>query len=456
MRFCFLASCFISAAVLGSCAKILGWGITLWAIEEPAIPSGTVMPVYIKSNINQVWVAGVPEAYRNGEPGFGKIEIPLSKLELVGSKNAAQKRAEDFSPLALLYGETAQDGLPIRVEPDNSARRSYRLRRGEVIKILEEIAGSPPISASGEPLPGVWYKVLTENGSVGYCFSYRLRLFEHPGGPFAPSQAAAAAAAKEEPEADPELDRVLSKDWHPESYGAMTAAGKIDLAALTRRWRFSPGQDAGTAHIYVPEANLTFPYTAIRREGPRLWRFEGSSLHMRLRSDTVLEAQFTEEGGALRMLVFVTLPFSVDDLIVQETARQETLFQHIYGLGPSFNSVHYGTLVFTPDGRFSWAGADFPVPSGSAESNEKSGRVNMGFFLDPPLAAWYDGAFSLSIENTGMEDTGAELHFLYILDNQGLRLEYAPPASLDGLTVSRQAESPVVIYFFKAERPPVF
>jgi hypothetical protein len=400
------------------------------------------MPVYIKSNINQVWVVGVPEAYRKDGSAFDKLEVPLSKLELVGGRIAAQKRAESFSALALLYGETMQDGLPIRSDPDNSTRRTYRLRRGEVIKVLEEAPGNPPISASGEPLPGVWYKVLTENGSVGYCFSYRLRLFEHAGGPLG-----AAPFAEEEKEDDPELDRILAKTWHPESYGEMIAKGRIDLDALSRRWRFSPGQDAGIAHIYVPEANLTFPYTAIRREGTRFWRFDGSSLQMRLRSDSVLEAQCTEADGALRTFVFVTLPATVDDLIVQETARLETLFKNLYDAGPSFHSVNYGTLSFSPEGRFSWTGFDFLVPRIIPPGAVGEGAVNTGFFLDTALAAWYDGAFSLYFEAADLS-----VHFLYILDNQGLRLEYVPEAALSGITVMRQTEPPVVIYFFRADR----
>jgi hypothetical protein len=155
---------------LGACNRQLGWGLLLWSSEEPAIPSGTVLPVYIRSNINHTWVVGIPESYRSASQGTDKFEIPIAKLELVGSKNAARKRAAAFSRLALTYGETLQDGLPIRSEPDNAARRTYRLKMGEVIKILEEVDGNPPISTTGEPLSGAWYRVLTENGSEGYCF----------------------------------------------------------------------------------------------------------------------------------------------------------------------------------------------------------------------------------------------------------------------------------------------
>jgi len=39
--------------------------------------------------------------------------------------------------------------------------------------------------------------------------------------------------------------------------------------------------------------------------------------------------------------------------------------------------------------------------------------------------------------------------FIYAIDPQGLRMEYVPETSLDGVTVVRRASSPVVIYFFR-------
>jgi hypothetical protein len=80
----------------------------------------------------------------------------------------------------LTYAEAVQDGLPIRSEPDNGARRVYRLKQGEIVKVLSRAERSPAMSGD-TPLPGEWLKVLTDDGSSGYCFSYRLKLFEHTG-----------------------------------------------------------------------------------------------------------------------------------------------------------------------------------------------------------------------------------------------------------------------------------
>jgi hypothetical protein len=433
------------SALLGSCSRLLGWGVLLWSTEDPAIPSGTVLPVYIRSNIDQVWVVGIPDAYRNTGQETNKFEIPLWQLELSGRKSAAQTRAAEFAEYAGLYAETIQDGLPIREEPDNSARRVYRLRMGQIIKILAKVDGNPAISAAGDPLPGNWYRALTEDGTVGYCFSYRLRVFEHTGGPLRVDPVAPAA-----PQEDPELEQLLSRSWHAEWYGTMLSSRKIDLEDLRKRWRFTPGADTGTAHLYLPTVDLSFSYTGIQNIGNRAWRFEGAPLQMRLQSDTVLTVQYTENGGALRSAIFVALPMDPEDLIAQETERRLALFRNLYAFGPSFQSANYGILSFTGNGRFTWTGNNILVPQIIPASALGSGSVDMGLFLSSELEERYTGAFTLRFD--GIAGAGAEVHFMSATDDQGLRIEHVPPDNLEGVTVVRRAATPTILYFFKTER----
>jgi hypothetical protein len=425
-----------------SCERTLGWGMLLWSTEDPDIPSGTILPVYIRSNIDQVWVAGIPEAYRpTKRDGLDKFEIPLPQLELIGGRSAALKRAEEFKEYALLYAETLQDGLPIRETPDNGSRRVYRLRAGEIIKVLSRNEGEPAISTTGDPLPGDWYQVLTRDGNTGYCFSFRLRFFEHRGG------ALTVEHIETEEAEDPDLEIVLSQNWYPESYGTMIASGKIDIEELDKKWRFFPGQDSGLARIRTAELDLTFPYTNIKRDGTRSWHFEGASLQMTLRSESLLAVQYSNDGGAMRTLLFVPLPTSPEDLIVQETERRNTLYQNIVLQGPHFTSSNYGTLSFAANGRFIWNGNSLLVPHIIPPSTLDSGAVEMRLFLGPSLEGLYNGAFTLRFDSA--EAGGFPVHFLYTLDSQGLRLEHISGENFDGTTVTRRAASPTIIYFFK-------
>ncbi|MDR2159775.1 MAG: SH3 domain-containing protein [Treponema sp.] len=442
----------------GSCSGLLGWGVLLWSAENPPIPSGTILPVYIRSNIDQVWVVGIPEQYRRAADSIDKFEVSLSRLEFLGRKKAAEIWAAAFSEFALLYGETLQDGLPVRENPDNSARRVYRLRQGQIVKILARVEGNPAISTTGDPLPGDWLRVLTEDGTTGYCFSYRLRLFEYAGGILN-----AGAAPPEETE-DPDLEMVLSRTWSPESYETMVHSGIIDTEELAKQWGFSPGQDLGLARIHMPGLDRTFSYTGIRAEGNRSWRFEGTSLQMSLRSDTSLAVRFSDPGGALQTLLFVALPVKADDLILQETGRREALFRNLYDHGPGFFSVNYGALIFSAGGGFNWSGYNLLVPHIIPPGLPGRGTVDMGLFLAPSLSGRYDGAFSLRFDGTlgtageAPGETagtgGIVLNFLYTLDDEGFRLEHVPADNLTGVTVTRRAVSPTVIYFVRSEETP--
>ena len=439
------AGIFLLLVVLfsASCSRRLGYGVLLWSADDPPVPSGTVLPVYIRSNINHVWVVGIPKEFRGEGSRVDKFEIPLPKLELSGSRSRARTRAESFAPYALIYAETLQDGLPIREAPDNGARRVYRLRQGEIIKILAPARGTVAVGATGDPLPGEWYNVLTEDGTTGYCFSYRLNLFRHQGGSLA-----AVLDEQQEPE-DPALDRLLSRTWSPEHYGTMVNSRRIVLEELANHWCFDPGQETGIAHIYTSDLDRTFSYTKIRSTGTQSWRFEGTGLQMNLRSETTLAVQFTEDNGLLRTLLFVALPSRIDDIIFQETSRRENLYRNIYQEGPIYTSSSYGTLTFQENRRFNWTGNGLLVPQIIPASALGSGTLNMRLFLSSAMSERYTGAFTLHFDGIG--GVGANVNFMYILDYQGLRIEHVPQTSLDGLTVVRRASSPLVIYFFTNE-----
>ncbi len=427
---------------LASCSRLLGWGVLLWSVEEPAIPSGTILPVYIRSNIDGVWVVGVNDA-ASGEKR--KMELPLWRLELYGSKRKATAAAERFSEFAVTYAEAAQDGLPIRAEPDNGARRVYRLKQGEVVKVLDRAAGNPAMSGD-TPLPGEWLKVLTDDGSSGYCFSYRLRLFEHRGGTLASAGGATADRAAEAE--DPKLELMLSRIWSPEVYKEMIEKRRVDLERFSDKWGFFPGQDLGIVRVSLPNLELSYPYTAVVKVEEKVWRFEGSPVQVTLRNDSLLAVQYSDSGGAQRTQLFMALANDPADLIAQETERRDALLEAVRRRGPVFRSENYGLLAFAEDGKFTWLNYDLLVPSIVGAGASSTGTAEMRLFLDDPLLPSYDGAISLAFDGL----PASRVDFLYALEPNGLRLEYLPASSLDGVLVKRRASSPTVIFFTRAER----
>ncbi|MCL2602068.1 MAG: SH3 domain-containing protein [Treponema sp.] len=435
------------ALLFSSCSRNLGYGVLFWSSENPAVPSGTVLRVHIRSNINRVWVVATPREFRTAYNQINRFEVPLSHLELVGSKRRALERAEAFAPYALLYAETLQSGLPIRETPDNVSRRVYRLREGDIIKILHPVNGQAVIGTDGEPLPGRWFRVLTQDGTAGYCFSFRLRVFEHTDGPLV-----ASSEERYQEEYDPELERLLSRTWSPESFGTMVSTRRLNLNELAKQWNFDAGLETGTARIRTADIDRSFSYTQIRSSGGSTWRFEGTTLQMSLRNENTLAVQFTEPGGMLRTFNFVALPTRVDDIIHQETVRREALFRNIFQHGPEFTSTNFGTLKLAENGRFTWTGNMLLTPQVIPHSALGSGLVEMSLFLSNQIAQQHAGAFTMYFDGVG----GARfpVNFMYSLDAHGLRLEHAPQTSMDGLTVVRRSSSPLVIYFFRTQTEP--
>ncbi|GMO35469.1 MAG: hypothetical protein Ta2B_15510 [Termitinemataceae bacterium] len=443
--------------LLGSCKGSLGWGVMLWAAEDAGIPSGTVVKVHIKSNINKVWVVGVPKEYRS-IANASKIEVPISQLEFCGSKAAAEKTAKDFSEYALVYAETLQDGLPIRDGADNSARRIYRLRVGEIIKVLSHTEGTPAISATGDPLPGEWFRVLTEDGTQGYCFSYRLRTFQHTIGEIVAQQP---QTVKDEAVRDADIDAVLSTTWLAEIYGDMINNNKIDIDAFSKHWGFSIGEDTGIANIYLSDVDKSFKYTKIVPDGTKSWRFEGTTLHMRLRSPTTLSVSYIDDNalsaqgisGADRNYIFINTPTSLDDIVVQEEIRRQEEYQKIFDEGPIYQSEFYGKLSLTENNEMLWEDFDILIPAVLPVSILGRGTIEIKYFLSDALAMAYNGVITMNLKSIGGSDQ--ELNFLYAIDSGsglgGLSLEYVPTWCIEDQTVVVRDTSPTTMYFYQTE-----
>ena len=432
-----------AAFVFSSCSK-MGYGVLLWSIDSPPVDSGTVLPVYIKSNIEKKWVVGVPEIV-SADKNI-KLEIPLTQLEYIGSKKKAVSWAQEFAPYAMAYAENLQDALPIRVNPDNNAQRVYRLRLGEIIKVLGFANGVPPISTTGDPLPGDWYRVMTSDGVTGFCFSYRLRIFYQ-------NDESLQSSGSQESAPDPDLEMVLSRTWSAESYQQMINSRRINLQELEKKYRFDPGSEIGVARIILADIERQFTYNKIVSDGDRAWVFEGTSsevsrgtgLQMVLRNNNTLAVMYTE-GGSRRTMVFNSLSNSVDDIILQETARRENQFTAIYEQGPVFTSNNYGSITLLQTGDFIWTGYSLLVPQLIPSQTNGTGRIYMDIFIASSLADRYTGAFTMQFTDIR---TNNNLHMMYLLDDQGLRLEIVPDFGIEYNTVTRRDASPVVLYFYR-------
>jgi len=409
----------------------------LWSIDNPDIPSGVVLPVQVRSNIEQAWVTVVPEEYQTEENQVAMV--PLPHLEFFISKGSAERFAANFNNYALYYAETLQDGLPIRDKPENNARRTYRLKEREIIKILDIVEGIEAISSTGDPLEGNWYKVMTQSGSIGYCFSYRLNIFEHTTGYLGNEP------VQIDTSEDSDLEIVLTRTWYPESYGTMINSGKLNLDLLSENYSFKPGIMDGRARIHLESGDDEFVYKTITKTGNLSWNFTGTSLNVFLHSESILEVLWEDEGNAQKRETFVTLPLSVENIVRQEKERRQNLVQVLYARGPTFVSANYGALILRANGDFVWDELNLLPESIISKSTLGTGTLDMDYNVGGEMAERYSGALALRFNVISGARTS--LVFAYTLDNQGLRMEYVPSDYVTGRTVNRRVSSPLVIYF---------
>ena len=122
---------------LTSCSGIIGYGVLLWNDNEHKLSDGTVVPVYLKSNISKVYVIGLPDTKE-------KIEVPLWQLSSPEKKSKAIKRAEKYAEYKNMYAKSAIDGLPIRADKVNTSKQVYRLRKNETVKTMYKGKGVAP------------------------------------------------------------------------------------------------------------------------------------------------------------------------------------------------------------------------------------------------------------------------------------------------------------------------
>jgi hypothetical protein len=327
------------------------------------------VPVFIQSNIGKVYVVGVGKGNRK------RIELPLWELTLRKSKSQAKKYADSLKEYRYMYASVKLDGLPMRAEPENTARQVYRLKEGQKIKILKKGAGTPVLVGS-TALDGDWLEVMADDGTTGWCFSYNLTVFDER-----ESLPASVSATASGP--DTALEALLGQSWYPDSLRLMVEANRVDIDRIDPQWGFFPGNDAGVARLVSGAGTVTFPYSTIERGDNGTYRFIGSSLTVQVRRQDTILVQYTDANGMPQAAYFAALSTAPDAIIQAERDRRDAILAKIRKSGPRFASGNYGALRFLSDGKFAWDGWQLLSPAIIPADAGSGGSVDIRCFLDP-------------------------------------------------------------------------
>lgn len=414
-----------AALTLCSCTSHIGYGVVNWSVPERNIVAGDVVPVFIKSNISQVYVVGA---------GKSRVELPLWQLTLYASKSKAKKAAAAMAEYRYQYATVKIDGLPVRSDAENTARQVYRLKVGQKIKIVSRGEGVP-VLVGNLPLPGEWYSIMTDDGTVGWCFSYNLTLWDERDSPSGLIQATASGP-------DETLQNLLARAWYPDSYRAMIDANRLDLSKINAAWGFFPGNDSLVARIENASGVITFPYTSIERTPDGIYEFKGSTLRVQVRRGDSILVTFSDAAGMPQAQYFSAIGTDPATLVAAETERRAAAFGTIRDAGPNFQSGSYGALRFLADGKFLWSGYQLLSPSVIPQNAGSGGTVSLECFIDDTLGSDYDGVLSFRFESAP-----ARVSFLYDLTSKGLKLEFVSESNIKDSVVQARNLNPVVVFF---------
>jgi len=413
-----------------SCQGIMGYSVVLWNIPEHNVADGTIVPVYIKSNVSHIYVVRLP-----GEKE--KVEIPLWQISEPQSHHKAKKLVAKYKAYEHVYAHCTLDGLPIRADRVNTAKQVYRLRKDEVVRPLYEESGAAVMTGKNA-IEGKWLRVLTKDGTVGWCFSYNLKLFKMN----ADGTVAEGSDNSSTEVSDETLEKLLAAKWYPESYSSMIQSGNIDLQNMNKSFGFDTGVDSNKVAMRLNDLDVEYEYAGVTKTDDNVYKFNDTPFQVTVRSDSFIVVQYTDDSGIPKSYNFITLEDDIEALIAEEVERRSEEYLSLRQLGPDFRSGNYGTLTFEESNGFKWTGYDLLVPSLIPNSAQSDGKIQLKYLLDKSLKSNWDGVLTFVFD--GMEN---EVNFLYKKESNGLRLEDATHADFEGNTVESRDTNALVIFF---------
>ena len=412
------------ALLLGSCGRGQGYGVVLWA------PQGGPL-----SNGEQVSVVRLSESSKTvtvrSSRVKGSFEMDSWRVLLVPSRDRARTEAESYAPYAATFAYAQRDGLPLRDEPSQEARRVYKLREGQVLKVLAR-GEQKVLIASYEDY---WYRVLTDDGYQGWCFGYFLPVFQSSGDP---TGEAAVLKAR-----DPLLEALLATSWRPEYFQEMVDNGRIDLERFSPDIGFFLDADRRQAELSLPGFRQRWDYREITSVGPNRYVIAGPELRVVFSGPDRMVLTYQRKEQQLAQ-VFINFTGDLDKVIQAEKTRRQALFLEFLKRGRVLTSSAYGRIRLQEGMRFTWDGFGSLADQVFLRPVSGEGVVDFPYHLGGELASSFDGVITFRFVEYGPTQGTS---FVYKFDGGGVRLVYLRAQGVQDTEATTLETSPLVIFF---------
>lgn len=410
--------------LLMSCGgRPIAYGVLLWTPSESELSNGQLLEITAESQLNDTYTVTTAEMEE-------ELTLPMWRVASFQEQDGALEYANQYAPYADTFARAQRQALPVRAERDRLSPDVYRLRENELMKVLER--SEEQSNEAG--FEGYWYKVLTREGIQGWAFGYFLEI---TGG---------ASEDEATDEADQELsdvERITSNTWRPEYFREMINRNRVDLSRFRPTFGLFPDPENQEIEIVLPEHSVTYPYEEFFRAAPSRYGLEGSPVTISVRSEDRISVQYTLNGRE-QSRVFVLLEREIPEIIEDELARRQELWELFREQGNRLVSTAYGEIELLEGQRFTWTGYDRLTPTVIPSRAGESGTVSFPLFLADNLREEYDGAVLFTFES---ESAPVEVRFIYEQTGSGVRLTYVPAEDVTESIVQREAFSPIVIFF---------
>lgn len=416
-----LAGFFIIIITLSSCGKkIMGYGTILWAPEGSLFQTGQTVTIISESELADVYLLN---------DGISEESIQMERWRVAFFENEAL--AEEKSKIVLAYktifARNLKDGLLIREEASINSKRVYKMRKNQIVKVTSQ---NSEIATVGQ-YEGYWYQVITEDGIIGYCFDHYLDIYD--------------SSVKPEEKINPAnllLESAFATSYHPSVFINMIQNGAIDLKLFRPQTGLFPDLENQTLKIVTNSYSTGFDWDFLTLIDKRSFELEETGTIITVLSDTRVQITYYYESE--KVIANYVVIENIEDIIIGEIERRETLYNSLLEAGTSYSSNAYGNIRMQFDGSFTWTDYDRLIPQIIPDGSDGNGKIKFDNFLSDNLGNEYTGVISFSF-NYG--EKLIPVIFLYTLADKKLRLTYVPKNDITENIVRKKSTSPIVIAF---------
>jgi hypothetical protein len=418
----------------------VGYGVVLWGQPEGPVVTGSVVKVIEKSETDKTCLLSIP-----GEKNA--VEFSAGRIRILPDRSDADAYAKSLAPYLSSWAfSRKQDSppLPMRVSANASAETVYKLRQGQVVKVIGRTEKTEFI----KPYENYWYELVTDDGFSGWCFGHYLKVFTVEGDP--------TGTANKLLSEDETLDRILGNVWRPDWFREQMGSGEIDLLKFREDVGFFPEPSENLFRLVLPTYSLEFRYERVDRLSAKNYDAVGSGLRISVLDEERIMLSYShknQETGGL----FALVTEDVAETISKELKRREDVYNGLMAKGSGLTSTAYGSIRLESGMRFTWSGFDRLVPSVIAAGTGSAGRIDFPFHLSKQLQGTYDGVITFIFDQPGAQarsgsSSALGTSFLYSSTGGGLRLTSLAADSFSELEVTRLGISPV-IFFTQGQNP---